>query len=77
MKRGARYHRGAVALSRNGDFGRQSRDFQVSATVRLSGEIKEKVDANSCSLGIIHNPASQSVGFGHNIGKGVMDRLYI
>jgi len=77
MQGGARYHRRAVPLSGNGNFGRQSCDFQVCPIVRLSGEIEEKIDANSSSLGIIHNPAPHSVGFGHNVGKGVMDRLDI
>jgi hypothetical protein len=77
MQRGARYHRRAVALTRNSDFGRESCDFQVSPTVRLSGEVEKKIDANSSSLGVIHNPAPYSVGFGHNVGKGVVDRLDI
>jgi hypothetical protein len=77
MQGGARYHRRAVALGRNSDFGRESCDFQVSATVRLSGEIEEKIDTDSCSLGIIHNPAPQSVGFGHNVGEGILHRLYV
>lgn len=34
-----RYHRSAIALSRNCNFGCESRDFQISATVRLSGEV--------------------------------------
>ena len=77
MEGGARYYRRTVALGGNGDFGRESRDFQVRATVRLSGKIEEKIDANSCSLGVIRNPAPQSIVFGYNIGERVLDRFYI